>query len=68
MITLSGVELRAGQIWKEVDPRFLREFEIVSFDTTSVRLRGLATNRVTSAQLRRFNGKRSGYEFVREAP
>lgn len=62
---------KVGQIWKEVDPRVDRYVMIVMVGPDLVRLQRCDADgnamftRVTSAQLRRFNGKRGGYALHR---
>jgi hypothetical protein len=60
-----------GDIWQEVDPRFTRFVRVVAVNTDAVALRrcteqGLFEGfRVTRANLKRFNGKRGGYQLHR---
>jgi hypothetical protein len=63
MISPLGIEIEVGQIWEELykEPPY-RRVEVVGFgrdDTVRIK-RG----RVREAQLRRFNGKRGGYQLV----
>ena len=62
-----------GQIWQECDPRFDRYVYIVSVGADAARIIscGAQGNHAPSrnsrlAKLSRFNGKRSGYRFVKE--
>lgn len=71
---LAEIEPRAGQIWKEVDPRFKRYvriigvylgnrrvvIETVGFDKVSGWFKRPKTA-TTQADIARFNGKRGGY-------
>lgn len=72
------VNVEVGQVWREVDPRHPREVLVIEIGQISVWIYGegnryvpaarlLCGNRRTWAQLSRFNGKRGGYEFVRQA-
>ncbi|RQR16171.1 hypothetical protein DF026_09885 [Burkholderia stagnalis] len=69
-------ELKVGQIWREVDPRFNRHVEVMEIhkgEIKSVLICNIdpMTNqrgRKTWASKGRFNGKRGGYELWRRAP
>jgi hypothetical protein len=68
-----GVEIELGKKWREVDPRFERIVEVVGLDGESfggeggVMIRTLGSKRFgTWARLSRFNGRRGGYEPVKE--
>lgn len=63
--TPSGIGLRLGQIWKELDGRFSRTIEVIGWDPAKekVQIKGA---RVTWASVKRFSGKHGGYEFIRE--
>ncbi|CAN7777839.1 hypothetical protein LJR290_007915 [Variovorax sp. LjRoot290] len=67
-----------GQIWAQADPRievvemsaprkhlFARNKVAVVQD---IGIKNIATGRVSHARSDRFNGKKDGYVFVREAP
>jgi hypothetical protein len=70
---------RKGQIWREVDPRFVRYIKILSV-TEGRRGVGIRTvdkdvegnwsfvsgSRSTYADHERFNGKRGGYELIED--
>lgn len=66
------MEIKQGQIWQEVDKRFTRFIKIVDIGEEDIFIctvdtDGYATKpeRVRKASAARFNGKRSGYKFVR---
>ena len=67
-------EIKVGQIWREVDPRFNRYIQIVEVSDAAVRPIKLATidlatnalGRKNWASRERFNGKRGGYELHRD--
>jgi hypothetical protein len=65
-------EIREGQIWQEVDPRFpnLVHKEVLGFDSDGrVLLRPVGMfSRTTLAKPERFNGKRSGYRLISDVP
>jgi len=73
------MEVKEGQIWREVDPRFARFVEVIGVRdefrgrpmsatiVTIVSENGMwvrpRRSREVDARLDRFNGKRGGYEF-----
>ena len=67
-------EIKVGQIWREVDPRFNRYVQVIEIASGSVKsikiaTIDLATNmlcRSNWASRERFNGKRGGYELHRD--
>lgn len=73
------MELKIGQIWRENDKRFDREVEIIGFVPDvkkSVKIKTIKNiclnanyperlGKVTFADAKRFNGKYSGYSFIR---
>ncbi|MBU0917898.1 MAG: hypothetical protein KKD97_16255 [Gammaproteobacteria bacterium] len=67
--------VKVGQIWKEVDPRFDRYVEVIGVNDQeqkatimlAARSGGHAGSRSTKASLKRFNGKRGGYELHKDA-
>ena len=63
MKTPTGVELKVGQRWQEVDPRFDRVVEVLGWSTDAgkVQIRGLGERRISWANVSRFNGKLRGY-------
>jgi len=74
-----GIQIKIGQVWEDVDPRHPRQVSVVGFcEVTSyvwgtgnmrvpaVRIKS-ESGRTTTAQVSRFNGKRSGYRLVAEA-
>jgi hypothetical protein len=67
----SGIEVRIGQVWEEVDPRFLRHVtvreigSILVSNEPSIEIEG-PTGKLTKARLSRFNGKRGGYRLVKD--
>lgn len=70
--TTRAQELKIGQIWREVDPRFNRYIQILSegFPRVCIATIDIATNalgRKGSAACSRFNGKSGGYELYRDA-
>jgi hypothetical protein len=62
-------EVRIGDIWKEVDPRFTRFVRIVGRSEHFVRVYTCTEagyrlrHRETACSIGRFNGKRGGYAF-----
>jgi hypothetical protein len=74
--------IAVGQIWAPADPRFptAPQIEVVEIGPprrhlfpgnkvaviSTVRIKNMATGRVSSARSDRFNGKKDGYVFVRE--
>jgi hypothetical protein len=63
------VELRVGQIWQEVDPRFEAPHkEIRGFTDDGKVVLGPPnrSNGTTKAQPKRFNGKRGGYRLIKD--
>lgn len=70
--TPSQPQVAEGQVWRERDPRRLRHVRIMSVGPGAAGLQLcdadgvlLAPRRRTYANLKRFNGHRGGYEFVR---
>lgn len=66
---------KIGQIWKECDPRIERYILIMDaceedwyIRTCTVDGERLPSTRVGRAREERFNGKRGGYAYVKEAP
>lgn len=72
-------EIRDGQIWREVDPRFERYVRIMrvgKFARRSIEIRTVKIvdgqwqiaphSRLTFCDLERFNGKRGGYELYED--
>lgn len=59
-------EVRAGQLWREVDPRIVRIVEVlrVYSDAAMIRKLGVKSGNGRRAALVRFNGKRGGYRYV----
>jgi hypothetical protein len=59
-----GIEIKIGQRWKELDPRFdpLRVVTVLGFfpATERVIIQG-PTGAITKAKASRFHGKRNGY-------
>jgi len=63
-----------GQVWKEEDSRFIRFVEIMGIDGEKVKIKAIrfvrqgedypATNRITTASIKRFNGKHGGYSLT----
>jgi len=77
MMSPCGVRVQLGQRWKEVDPRMNRVVTVVGFgekhvyvagkgwaDVPAVELRVDGAKTTTWAQLKRFNGKHTGYALV----
>jgi DNA-binding IscR family transcriptional regulator len=68
-------EIKVGQIWREVDPRFNRYVQIVEIANSTVKSICVATidiqtnalGRKNWASRERFNGKRGGYELHKDA-
>lgn len=68
-------EIKVGQIWREVDPRFNRYVQVIEvFDTAvkSIKIANIdlltnALGRKNWASRERFNGKRGGYELHKDA-
>lgn len=73
-------EVAVGQIWHEVDPRVERYLQVLEVHVTFAEVVTLDTeeckvgtviraprSRMTAPNLDRFNGKRGGYEFVRQS-
>ncbi len=67
------MEIKAGQIWKEVDPRFDRKIVITLAKDQDVKVRGCddqgnfkPRSREAWANKDRFNGKRGGYAYIGE--
>lgn len=56
--------VKPGQIWREVDPRFKREARVRSVLNGKAFLETVGTGRSTTASLTRFHGKRGGYVLV----
>ena len=73
-------EIRVGQIWREVDPRFVRFARVVDFHTAGRRAIQIRTvskigedwvptphSRPSWCNRERFNGKRGGYKLYEDA-
>jgi len=60
MTTPLGVEIKVGQKWREVDPRFTRIVEVIALDEASQKVQ-IQWVRKSWASIRRFNGKLGGY-------
>ena len=67
------MEIKVGQRWREVDPRFDRIVEVIEIAHTTIRpihIRTVMKDRKACAgksywaSSKRFNGKRGGYELV----
>ena len=61
-------EIKVGQEWEEVDPRYSRRVKVLEVregEVKSVRVAN-STGRSTWASKARFNGKRGGYKLVRD--
>lgn len=62
-------EIKIGQYWQEVDPRFpdLPLKKVIGFESGKVILvtEGIFS-RKTKAKVERFNGKRGGYRLIRD--
>lgn len=59
-----SAEIEVRQIWKEVDPRYDRQIEVVGFCEETGKVIIKSNVRKTKARRERFNGKRGGYELV----
>ena len=67
-------DVKVGQIWREVDPRFNRYVQVIEIANQSIRSIKIATidlatnalGRKNWASRERFNGKRGGYELHRD--
>lgn len=74
---MDSISPRTGDIWKEVDPRFTRYIVIHGLHPEAVVIQNAYRAPETigwtlhgprrTAQLKRFNGKRGGYEFVQRS-
>lgn len=66
-------EIKSGQIWEEVDPRYtpLRRIEVLEVVSVTgpkgVRIKS-PSGRVVWASAERFNGKRGGYRLAADQP
>ena len=60
MMAPTGVEVKIGQRWREVDPRFTRIVEVIGLDEEKQKVQ-IQWVRKSWARLSRFNGKRGGY-------
>jgi hypothetical protein len=64
------IEIKIGQEWQEVDPRYKRVIEVVGFcdETNKVIVKTIVpcTGRLTKAMRERFNGKRGCYKLISE--
>lgn len=65
------MEIKIGQIWQEVDPRFTRYVLVVDADEENWYVRGCTIDgeftprsRALRAMEERFNGKRGGYKYI----
>jgi hypothetical protein len=56
-------DVKAGEIWVEVDPRYAWVKEVLSVDEESgvATIKGIESGKVTKAMLNRFHGRRGGY-------
>ena len=61
-----SVEIKVGQIWREVDPRFDRLVKVVGFCEESGKVKINSYGITRKAKRARFNGKRGGYELISE--
>ncbi|SCB30762.1 hypothetical protein [Rhizobium lusitanum] len=63
-------EIKIGQVWQEIDPRFpnMPPKTVVGFEEGKVLLStgGLFGKRKTKAKPERFNGKRGGYRLIKD--
>jgi hypothetical protein len=73
---------KRGQIWREVDPRFTRYAKVIDFarfkSGDRIQLRSVSKSpagwetvphsRPTWCDLKRFNGRRGGYELHEDVP
>lgn len=59
-----SVEIKKGQVWREVDPRYERKIEVVGFCEETGKVIIQSGGRITKARRDRFNGKRGGYELL----
>lgn len=57
------MEVKVGQTWREVDPRFQRMVKVVGF-CASGKVIIETGGKKTKAKRDRFSGKRGGYELV----
>ncbi|QCJ72229.1 hypothetical protein C9446_20730 (plasmid) [Providencia heimbachae] len=66
-------EIKPGQIWEEVDPRYtpLRQIEVLEVVSVTgpkgIRIRS-PSGRVVWASAERFSGKRGGYRLAADQP
>jgi hypothetical protein len=68
-------EIKVGQIWRKVDPRFNRYVQILTVVDSAVKSICVATidletnalGRKNWASRERFNGKRGGYELHKDS-
>lgn len=61
-----GIVIKPGQKWREVDPRTRGLTVTVEYVCQGMEYVRIKRIRSTQAAVRRFNGKRGGYEFVSE--
>ncbi len=66
MKTSLGIEIRIGQKWREVDPRFSRIVDVIAIDEENQKVQ-IQWVRKSWASAKRFNNKRGGYELVSKA-
>jgi len=65
-------EIKVGQEWEEVDPRFSRRVKVLEVregEVKSVRIANIGASYYSTgrwASKARFNGKRGGYKLVRD--
>jgi hypothetical protein len=61
--TNNPYDVKAGEIWVEVDPRHEWIIEVISVDEEAgiARIKHPESGKITKARLNRFHGKRSGY-------
>jgi len=63
-------EIKIGQIWQEVDPRFeeLPHKVVIGFEDGKVVISPIGIfARKTKAKPERFNGKRGGYRLIKDS-
>ena len=72
MISPCGIEIKVGQEWEEIDPRYktpTKKYIVAVHEHSElVTISNVQNGRTTIAMLKRFNGKRGGYRLVKEAP
>jgi hypothetical protein len=60
-------EIKIGQVWQEVDPRFTGPHKTVIGFAEDGRVITTTGAKTTKSKRERFNGKRGGYKLIREA-